>query len=102
MSLILSEHDESYQELAFKFVQHFMWISYAMDRMGENRDEMWDEEDGFFYDLLRLPDGRAGRIKIRSMVGLLPLCASTIFEGDVTERFPKLAEMIALFRKRHP
>ena len=46
-----------YEEVAFKFVQHFMWISYAMDRIGEHHDEMWDEEDGFFYDVLRLPDG---------------------------------------------
>jgi hypothetical protein len=79
-----------------------MWISYAMDRMGEHHDEMWDEQDGFFYDLLRLPDGGATRLKVRSMVGLLPLCASTVFEGDFQARFPRLAEMIALFRKRHP
>jgi hypothetical protein len=79
-----------------------MWIAYAMDRIGEHHDEMWDEEDGFFYDLLRLPDGTATRLKVRSMVGLLPLCASTVFEGDFATRFPKLGEMIALFRKRHP
>ena len=48
-----------YEEVAFKFVQHFMWIAYAMDRVGEHHDEMWDEEDGFFYDVLRLPDGQA-------------------------------------------
>jgi hypothetical protein len=79
-----------------------MWIAYAMNRMGDNNDEMWDEEDGFFYDLLRLPNGGATRLKIRSMVGLLPLCASTVFEGDIEERFPKLLEMIGLFRSRHP
>jgi hypothetical protein len=102
MALILSEHDPMYQEIAFKFVQHFMWITYAMDRVGQNHDEMWDEQDGFFYDLLRLPDGQAMRLKVRSMVGLLPLCASTMFEGDVARRFPKLQEMIDLFRTRHP
>jgi hypothetical protein len=102
MSLILSEHDPMYQEMAFKFVQHFMWIAYAMDRIGDHHDEMWDEQDGFFYDLLRLPDGHAMRLKVRSMVGLLPLCASTVFEGDIETRFPRLAEMIALFRTRHP
>ncbi len=102
MSLILSEYDAMYQEVAFKFVQHFMWITYAMDRVGENHDEMWDEQDGFFYDLLRLPDGQAMRLKVRSMVGLLPLCASTVFEGNFATRFPKLAEMINLFRARHP
>ena len=102
MALILSEYDPMYEEVAFKFVQHFMWISYAMDRIGEHHDEMWDEEDGFFYDLLRLPDGQAMRLKVRSLVGLLPLCASTVFEGDSVTRHPKLMEMIALFRKRHP
>ena len=91
-----------YEEVAFKFVQHFMGISYAMDRIGENHDEMWDEQDGFFYDLLRLPDGQAMRLKVRSLVGLLPLCASTVFEADDVTRHPKLMEMIALFRKRHP
>jgi hypothetical protein len=102
ISLILSEYDPIYQDIAFKFVQHFMWITYAMDRRGENHDEMWDEEDGFFYDLLRLPNGQAMRLKVRSMVGLLPLCASTVFEGNIGQRFPKLMEMIELFRSRHP
>jgi hypothetical protein len=102
IALILSEYDSMYEEVAFKFVQHFIWIAYAMDRVGEHHDEMWDEEDGFFYDLLRLPNGQSMRLKVRSMVGLLPLCASTVFEGDVATRHPKLMEMIALFRKRHP
>ncbi len=102
MALILTEYDPIYEEFAFKFVQHFLWIAYAMDRRGENHDEMWDEEDGFFYDLLRLPDGRAMRLKIRSMVGLLPLCASTVLEADSVTRHPKLMELIAQFRERHP
>jgi len=103
IALILTEYDPVYEEFAFKFMQHFMWIAYAMDRIGENQDEMWDEEDGFFYDLLRLPDGRAMRLKVRSLVGLLPLCASSVFTGkDLFTRYPKLMEMIALFRKRHP
>ncbi len=102
MALILTEYDPMYEEIAFKFVQHFMWISYAMDRIGEHHDEMWDEQDGFFYDLLRLPDGQAMRLKVRSLVGLLPLCASTVFEADSVTKYPKFMEMVALFRKRHP
>src|SRR5258705_14013804 len=102
IALILSEDDPMYEEIAYKFVEHFVWISYAMDRIGEHKDEMWDEQDGVFYDLLRLPEGQAMRLKVRSLVGLLPLCASTVFEEDVITRFPKLAEMIALFKKRHP
>ena len=85
MALILTEYDPMYEEIAYKFVEHFCWISYAMDRIGEHDDEMWDEEDGFFYDLLRLPDGRAMRLKVRSLVGLLPLCASTVFPADASD-----------------
>ncbi len=102
IALILSAHDPMYEEVAYRFAEHFIWISYAMDRIGDHQNEMWDEEDGFFYDLLRLPDGQAQRLKVRSMVGLLPLCASTVFEGDAVDRYPKLMELIALFRKRHP
>jgi hypothetical protein len=102
MALILAEDDPIYEEFAFKFIQHFMWIAYAMDRIGERHDEMWNEQDGFFYDVLRLPDGQAMRLHVRSLVGLLPLCASMVFAPRAPERFPRLTEMIALFRKRHP
>ena len=102
MALILTEYDPIYEDIAFRFAQHFMWITYAMDRRGEHHDEMWDEKDGFFYDLLRLPDGQAVRLKVRSMVGLLPLCASTVFEADAITRFPRLMELITQFRQRHP
>ena len=58
-----------------------------MDRVGEHQDELWDEEDGFFYDLLRLPDGTATRIKVRSMVGLLSLCATTVIPKRWSKNF---------------
>ncbi len=102
IALLLTEYDPVYEEIAFKFVQHFMWITYAMDRIGEHRDEMWDEKDGFFYDLLRLPDGESMRLKVRSLVGLLPLAASSVFENDILKRHPKLLDMIASFKQRHP
>jgi hypothetical protein len=102
ISLILAESDSMYEEVAFRFVEHFFWITYAMDRVGDNHDEMWDEEDGFFYDLLHLPGRGATRLRVRSMVGLLPLCAATVFEGERDGRFARLAEMVALFRRRHP
>src|SRR5262249_54639737 len=91
-----------YEEMAFKFVQHFVWIAYAMDRIGGQQENIWDEQDGFFYDVLRLPDGNGTRMKVRSMVGLLPMCASTIIEGETATRYPKLLELIALFKQRHP
>ena len=63
---------------------------------------MWDEEDGFFYDVLRLPDGGAERLKVRSMVGLLPLCAVTVFDGELLRRYPELGERIRRFLEARP
>ena len=102
IALILCDYDPMYEEVAYKFLQHFAWIAYAMDRIGTHRDEMWDEQDGFFYDVLRLPNGESTRLKVRSMVGLLPLCASTFFEAHEGARHPKLMELLELFKKRHP
>ena len=73
-----------------------------MDRIGVNRDEMWDSAAGLFYDLLHLPNGDAMRLKIRSMVGLLPLCAATVFEEGTMAKHPRVIALIQLFRKRHP
>jgi hypothetical protein len=102
MAVILADHDPVYEETAYKFLENFIWIAYAMDKAGTHHDDMWDDEDAFFYDVLRLPDGQALRLKVRSMVGLLPLCASTVLEGDFAARHPRLMELIALFKKRHP
>jgi len=103
IALILTEYDSMYEEVAFRFVEHFLWITYAMDRVGENHDEMWDTKDGFFYDLLHFPDGGAMRLKVRSMVGLLPLCASTVLEpAGIVAKSPRLQELLETFKKRHP
>jgi hypothetical protein len=74
----LAMNRPAYVDMAVKFTEHFLWIASSMVHAGEDVG-MWDEEDGFFYDVLRLPDGRAQRLKVRSMVGLLPLCAVTVF-----------------------
>jgi hypothetical protein len=102
IALVLTEYDAMYEEIAYRFLEHFVWIAYAMDRIGAHHDEMWDSSDGFFYDLLHFPNGDATRLKIRSMVGLLPLCAANVFEPGVTEGYPRITELIQLFRKRHP
>src|SRR5213078_3547818 len=78
IALILMDHDPMYEDVAFRFLEHFLWITYAMDRIGASHDEMWDTTEGFFYDVLHLPNGESMRLKVRSMVGLLPLCASTV------------------------
>ena len=102
IALVLTEHDSVYEEIAFRFLEQFVWITYAMDRVGENHDEMWDAQDGFFYDLLHLPTGESMRLKVRSIVGLIPLCASTVFEPSLLARHPRLLELVELFKKRHP
>ena len=102
MAIILADHDPVYEEVAFKFLENFIWISYAMDKAGDQADDMWDEQDGFYYDVLRLPGGEAFRLKVRSMVGLLPLCASTVLEANVGKQHPRLMALIELFKKRHP
>ena len=102
IALILTEYDSMYEETAYRFLEHFIWIAYAMDRIGGGKDEMWDSGDGFFYDLLHFPDGDAMRLKIRSMVGLLPLCASTVLERGTLASHPRILELVNLFRKRHP
>jgi hypothetical protein len=86
MSVELVAHDRTYEDLTTKFVEHFLWIATAINRVGQ--EGMWDEEDGFYYDLLRLPDGSATRLKVRSMVGLLPLCATTVVEPWQRELVP--------------
>jgi hypothetical protein len=65
----LTAHDPVYEDMAVKFAEHFIWIAGAMNHVGP--EGMWDEEDGFYYDVLRLPDGSASRLKVRSLMGLL-------------------------------
>jgi hypothetical protein len=102
IALILTEYDSRYEEAAYRFLEHFVWITYAMDRIGNHHDQMWDQTDGFFYDLLHLPNGDSMQLKVRSMVGLLPLCASTVLEPGVAARHPRLLELVAIFKQRHP
>ncbi|HEY6290220.1 MAG TPA: glucosidase [Terriglobia bacterium] len=96
----LASHDPLYQEMGMKFADHFLWIAHAMNQTGP--EGMWDEEDGFYYDVLRLPDGRAERLKVRSMVGLLPLCATTVVEPWQRERVPRTAEILRERLQRMP
>ncbi|KUF18264.1 MGH1-like glycoside hydrolase domain-containing protein [Streptomyces silvensis] len=102
IALELVERNSAYEELILKFVEHYLWIAAAMDRVGDLDDGLWDEEDGFYYDVLRLPDGQAVRLKVRSMVGLLPLCASTVFEPRQLARVSGLGERLRRFADRHP
>lgn len=101
MSSELAMTDPDYADMALKFMEHFLWIASSMSQLG-GETGMWDEDDGFFYDVLRLPDGRAARLKVRSMVGLLPLCAATVFDGKVLAKYPEMAERARWFLQSRP
>jgi hypothetical protein len=100
LAVELAAHDPTYEDMVFKFAEHFYYIAAAMNRPGP--EGMWDEEDGFYYDLLRLPDGSATRLKVRSMVGLLPLCATTVTEQWQRERVPATMARIQERLRRMP
>jgi hypothetical protein len=101
LALALAVQDPSYEEMVMKFVEHFFWIAAAADPIGNNPDDMWDEEDGFFYDVLRFPDGHGERLKVRSLVGLLPMCAVTVVDAEIIGRFPQLAQRIRSYLERN-
>jgi hypothetical protein len=95
LAVELVAHDPTYGDMVTKFIEHFFYIAGGMNKPGA--DGMWDEEDGFYYDMLRLPDGSAQRLKVRSMVGLLPLCATTVVEPWQREIVP---QVVAAFQAR--
>jgi hypothetical protein len=102
IALELARENPAYQETAAKFYRHFFYIAGAMDRVGIQADELWDEEDGFFYDLLRMSDGKAVRLKVRSMVGLIPLLATAVIEADQLESLPEFVRQIEEFQQQRP
>jgi hypothetical protein len=91
----------AYLDMVQKFAEHFLWIARAMVDSGR-QTSMWDEQDGFFYDVLRLPDGRSQSLKVRSIVGLLPLCAVTVFEGEVERKYPEIKQRLYEFTASRP
>jgi hypothetical protein len=97
----LTRTDPDYADMMLKFTEHFLWIASSMAHVGGDTG-MWDEEDGFFYDVLRLPNGQAQRLKVRSMVGLLPLCAATVFDGGLLLKYPEVAERLRWFLASRP
>ena len=100
LAVELAALDPTYEEMVLKFAEHFYYVAAAMNRPGQ--DSMWDEEDGFYYDLLCLPDGGSQRLKVRSMVGLLPLCATTVIEKWQRERIPQAMAQVLVRLRRIP
>jgi hypothetical protein len=88
----LARHDPAYGDMALKFIAHLEWITIAVDRSA-----LWSEEDGFFYDVMRTPDGATIPLVVRSLVGLLPLCAATVFDAELAALHPALIERVRRF-----
>jgi hypothetical protein len=101
ISAELALEKPAYGDMCQKFVEHYLWIASSMMRAGDDVG-MWDEQDGFFYDVLRLPNHHATRLKVRSMVGLLPFCAVTVFDGDVLNKYPELLPRFRRFLETRP
>jgi hypothetical protein len=99
IAIELAETAPYFTDMALKFISHFAWISVALDPPGPNPG-LWDEEEGFYYDVMRTPDGATYPLPVRSLVGLLPMCAATVFPAGALERHPEMLERIAAMTAR--
>jgi hypothetical protein len=102
IALELAKEELCYEDLASKFWEHFVYIAHAMSHRGHNGMGLWNEEDGFFYDVLKLPDGSQFPMKIRSMVGLIPLFAVETLEPEVLDRLPDFKRRLEWFIDNRP
>lgn len=102
IALELAEEDKVYEDVASKFFEHFVHISDAMNNIGDENSELWNERDGFYYDILRLPDGEGFPIRVRSMVGLIPLFAVETLDEKLLESLPDFKKRMDWFIKNCP
>ncbi len=102
IAMELAKDDPAYEDVASKFWEHFMYIAHAMCHRGHNSMGLWNEEDGFFYDVLKRPDGSHFPMKVRSMVGLIPLFAVQTLEQDVLDRLPDFKRRLEWFMENRP
>jgi hypothetical protein len=102
IALELAQENPVYEDMATKFFEHFLYIADAMNHIGGDGTRLWDEEDGFFYDVLNLPSGEQVPIKVRSMVGLIPLFAISILEPEVLDKLPAFKERLEWFIAHRP
>ena len=102
IALELAKEDRTYADLASKFFEHFVYISDAMNNRGGHGIDLWDEEDGFYYDVLHLPDGTHHTLKVRSMVGLIPLFAVEALESEIVDVLPGFKKRMLWFIENRP
>ncbi|MGB8321735.1 MAG: hypothetical protein WCE52_02120, partial [Candidatus Acidiferrum sp.] len=101
IALELAKDDLAYEDVASKFFEHFVNIAHAMNDIGTESKSLWDPEDGFYYDLLHLPDGQEYSLRIRSMVGLIPLFAVETLEPEIVNRLPGFKRRMQWFIDNH-
>jgi hypothetical protein len=102
IAMELAKEDPSYEDVASKFWEHFLYIARAMSNRGAEEIRLWDEEDGFFYDVLHLPGGEPFPMKVRSMVGLIPLFAVETIEPEMLEQLPDFKRRMEWFINNRP
>src|SRR4029077_20430644 len=102
MALELARHDSAYEDVATKFFEHFIYIANAINRQAEAARSLWDPTDGFYYDALHVPDGRHFPLKIRSLVGLIPLFAVETLEPDLLDLLPRFRRRMQWFLDNRP
>jgi hypothetical protein len=102
IALELAQHDPAYEDVASKFWEHFLYIAKAMTDRGHCGVSLWNEEDGFFYDVLHTQDGQMFPMKVRSMVGLIPLFAVETLEPDVLDKLPNFKRRMDWFIEHRP
>jgi hypothetical protein len=102
IALELAKEDPAYEDVASKFFEHFVHIAHAMNDMGTDGRSLWDDEDGFYYDVLQLPNGEEHFLKVRSMVGLIPLFAVETLEPEIVDRLPGFKRRMQWFMDNHP
>lgn len=102
IALELAKEDPAYEDVASKFFEHFVNIAHAMNDMGTEGIALWDNEDGFYYDVLQLPNGEDHFMRIRSMVGLIPLFAVETLEPEIVDRLPGFKRRMQWFIDNHP
>ena len=102
IALELAKENRVYEALATKFFQHYVYVAAAMKHMGNRDYQLWDEQDGFFYDVLRYPDGRFHKFRVRSLVGLIPLFAVERLEVKWIEPFTEFRAQLRLVHEEPP
>ncbi|MGC1290249.1 MAG: hypothetical protein WA855_03110, partial [Candidatus Acidiferrales bacterium] len=102
IAMELAHADPAYEDLASKFFEHFVYIADAMNKIGSNDIGLWNDQDGFYYDVCHLSNGEQVPIKVRSMVGLIPLFAVDTFEPEDLARVPDFARRMNWFMLHHP